>query len=88
MLRIDEGVYKCVARNAFGGNSASGTLLVRRRTQLVSGHPVPIGNLASVEKTNGPDNIIKVRAGSEISLVCRAETDVLEAAHLSIKWRW
>ncbi len=81
----DAGAYKCMASNSFGSSSASGSLIVRRRTRITSG-PLMVGTSALRKTTE--NGTITTRIGSEVTLFCRAETDASEISNLVIKWQW
>uniref|UniRef100_A0A5K3EWA9 Down syndrome cell adhesion molecule-like protein Dscam2 n=1 Tax=Mesocestoides corti TaxID=53468 RepID=A0A5K3EWA9_MESCO len=81
----DAGVYKCVVANRFGSSSASGRLVIRQATRVISG-PLWIGT-HPLQKTTG-DGKITATVGVELSLSCRAVTDAMEVSNLQIKWRW
>ncbi|VDM15908.1 unnamed protein product [Hydatigera taeniaeformis] len=81
----DGGMYKCVVGNRFGSSSASGRLVVRQATRITSG-PLWVGSYA-LQKTTENGTIV-TSIGTEVSLFCRAETDVMEVSKLLIKWQW
>ncbi|VDK35930.1 unnamed protein product [Taenia asiatica] len=81
----DGGMYKCVVGNRFGSSSASGRLVVRQGTRITSG-PLWVGSYA-LQKTTENGTIV-TSIGTEVSLICRAETDAMEVSKLRIKWQW
>ncbi|VDO02457.1 unnamed protein product [Rodentolepis nana] len=78
-------MYKCVVSNRFGSSSASGRLIVRRSTRIISG-PLWVGNYALQKPIE--NGTIVTSIGNEVTLFCRAETDPLELSKLLIKWMW
>ncbi|TGZ63755.1 hypothetical protein CRM22_006750 [Opisthorchis felineus] len=84
----DSGLYSCTASNPFGSTNASGRLVVRKATHILSGPELLVrtGGVAAKMQQNETNNMTRIREQSFIQLTCEAKTDPLELMHLQMTW--
>ncbi|CAL8096888.1 unnamed protein product [Calicophoron daubneyi] len=83
----DSGVYTCTATNKFGTSQASGRLIVRKQTRIVSGPKLMIG----AEKIQSDHDLVRPHAeriteNSSVQMYCEAKTDPAELSNLRLSW--